>query len=174
MLSPERFRKFDAVDAGITLEVRIAFGPRAILKSDGYRSDSCSDSAEIGAPSDVSTMGPDPIGCKPGNTGWVTCILKFSNSLVSMTFMKPMNESSRKLEDICTHRDLFTSQSLNTVLLLNNAGLLCVPHLAMYSNVKCLYLNDNGINSIENLGELVKLESLFLQVCYASLSYDGL
>jgi dynein assembly factor 1 len=69
-----------------------------------------------------------------------------------------------EIREICTMRGLFDSPELNTILILHQLGLARLPKIEKYSNVRCLYLNENSLTEIPDLSFMPHLKVLYLQV----------
>ena len=67
------------------------------------------------------------------------------------------------IKAICSQRGLFDTPSLNSKLLLHGCNISKVPSLQPYSNLRCLFLNDNSISYISSLEHLRQLSSLYIQ-----------
>ena len=78
----------------------------------------------------------------------------------------------KAIKKICRQQGLYSTPELNDVLHLNNQTLLSVPSaLEHYTGVKSLHLSCNGIAKIEHLAPLTELRCLFVQQnCIESLS----
>ena len=70
------------------------------------------------------------------------------------------------VQEVAVSRGLYSTPSLNSVLLLNHCGIRKIPDLSDYRALKCLYLNDNCLKEIPTLSDLKSLKSLFISVCH--------
>ena len=79
---------------------------------------------------------------------------------------------ARDLERICEARGMYTTPSLNSVLLLNDLLLPSLPCLGAYINLRCIHLENNFLQSVLDLPTLPSLHSVFLRVCNEIRSCD--
>ncbi|CAA9988748.1 leucine-rich repeat protein [Plasmodium knowlesi strain H] len=68
-----------------------------------------------------------------------------------------------EVKKICRESNLYETDELNEVLYLHMKGFHSIGGLASFTNLKCLFLNNNCIKEIENLGGLTNLRALYLQ-----------
>ena len=71
---------------------------------------------------------------------------------------------TKDIRSICAERGLYDTPELNSRLLLHRVGISCIPDLACYRNIRCLYLNNNNLSCIRNLSSIIDLQTLYIQV----------
>ncbi|SCQ16570.1 leucine-rich repeat protein, putative [Plasmodium ovale] len=80
-----------------------------------------------------------------------------------------MGEENKKLmtyegiKKICADNNLYETDELNEVLYLHMKGFHNIDGLSTFTNLKCLFLNNNCIKKIDNLGGFSRLKALYLQ-----------
>ena len=75
-----------------------------------------------------------------------------------------MELHARDITKICEERNMYSTPSLNTVMWLNDLAISRLPPLEAYINVRCLHLENNGLEEIRCMPELPNVQSLFLRV----------
>ncbi|ANQ08542.1 Phosphatase 1 regulatory subunit [Plasmodium coatneyi] len=68
-----------------------------------------------------------------------------------------------EVKKICRESNLYETDELNEVLYLHMKGFHNIGGLASFTNLKCLFLNNNCIREIGNLSGLTNLRALYLQ-----------
>ncbi|SBS84606.1 leucine-rich repeat protein (LRR2) [Plasmodium ovale curtisi] len=77
-----------------------------------------------------------------------------------------MGEENKKLmtyegiKKICADNNLYETDELNEVLYLHMKGFHNIDGLSTFTNLKCLFLNNNCIKKIDNLGGFSRLKAL--------------
>ncbi|XP_037958591.1 dynein assembly factor 1, axonemal homolog isoform X2 [Teleopsis dalmanni] len=66
------------------------------------------------------------------------------------------------LRELCRKHKLYQTPALNDVLYLHYQGIQFIEELEEYTELKCLWLENNAISKIEGLQNQTKLRSLFL------------
>jgi hypothetical protein len=74
--------------------------------------------------------------------------------------------SAHRIRKLLDSRGQFNTAALNTVLFLNQCSLTKLPDIRDYTNLKCLYLQENRLESMPNLLFLPNLRALHLHVCF--------
>ena len=67
------------------------------------------------------------------------------------------------LKKYCKDNGLYSTPSINDKIYLHYKGFRCIQNLGEYINLKCIWLEGNGLSRIEGLEKLTILRTLFLQ-----------